>query len=297
MSDNNRQAALNCLAGSVGGVGQVLAGQPFDTIKVRIQSQPKEYRGAFDCLKKLVGENGVQGLYKGTTSPLMGISVCVSLQFLTLEKMKQYFADRNMRAGQQAGQLLPSQLFLAGGVAGLANSVASCPVEHIRTRLQIQNAGQELYSGTIDCVKKISAEYGVSALYKGMVPTLYREFFGYGAYFLAYEYFVARELAKSGGKRADLASWKVCLYGSYAGFSMWLLCFPIDAIKTKIQTDAFAANARYKSTLDCLTSTLKSGGVAGLYRGLSPCLLRAAPANAATFICFEYAMRFLQTHT
>jgi solute carrier family 25 carnitine/acylcarnitine transporter 20/29 len=68
---------------------------------------------------------------KGTLSPLVGIAFCVSIQFSVLEQNKRWFALRNEQRG--AGpQLTPSQFFLAGGVAGVANSVVSGPVEHIR---------------------------------------------------------------------------------------------------------------------------------------------------------------------
>jgi len=43
-------------------------GQPFDIIKVRLQSQNHKrplYKGAIDCLKKLLKNEGVLALYKG----------------------------------------------------------------------------------------------------------------------------------------------------------------------------------------------------------------------------------------
>ncbi|PVV02278.1 hypothetical protein BB560_003271 [Smittium megazygosporum] len=251
----NRDALMNCLAGTVGGVGQVLTGQPFDTLKVRLQSNPSKYTGALDCMRQLVRENGVSGLYKGTTSPLIGIGACVSIQFLALERMKSYYLGKSNQPG-----LTGSQLFMSGGVAGLANSVASCPVEHIRG-----------------------------------VPTLVREFFGYGVYFYAYEYLVQHTMHTKNIKRSEISPLTVCLYGGIAGISMWITLFPVDVIKTRIQTDSFA-NPKYKSSLDCIRKSIAESGFSGLYRGLTPCLIRAVPANAATFICFEYALRFLQNH-
>ncbi|PVU88602.1 hypothetical protein BB559_004001 [Furculomyces boomerangus] len=283
MDPKTKQAVFDCTAGSVGGIGQVFAGQPFDTIKVRMQTQPHLYKGTLDCLKKSIANDGVLGLYKGTLSPLMGVGLCVSIQFFTMEHMKRTFHTKN-----NGLDLTMPQLFISGATAGIANSIVSGPVEHVRTRLQVQTAavggGKQLYSGTFDCIKQIYGQYGLLGLYKGQAPTLVREFFGYGAYFSAYEFLVQKELARTGLKRDQLPSWQVCLYGSAAGFSMWLSCYPIDAIKSKIQTDGFGSSRKYNGMFDCLRKTLANEGVGGLFRGLSPCLLRAAPANAATFI-------------
>jgi solute carrier family 25 carnitine/acylcarnitine transporter 20/29 len=58
---------------------------------------------------------------------LAGIAFCVSIQFAVLEHMKRVFRDAN-----NGGKLTPVQFYVAGGIAGVANSVISGPVEHIR---------------------------------------------------------------------------------------------------------------------------------------------------------------------
>ena len=76
---------------------------------------------------------------QGTLTPLLGIGVCVSIQFGALEYSKRFFAARNVRDGRGGpdGMALGSgQLFISGVFAGLANGVVSGPVEHIRIREQ-----------------------------------------------------------------------------------------------------------------------------------------------------------------
>ena len=61
--------------------------------------------------------------------------MCVSIQFGAVESTKRYFAERNLAAGKggvDGKTLSASQLIAAGAIAGLANSVVSGPVEHIR---------------------------------------------------------------------------------------------------------------------------------------------------------------------
>lgn len=55
---------------------QVLSGQPFDTVKVRLQTQASQYSGILDCVKKTYQNEGIVGFYKGTLTPLVGIGAC-----------------------------------------------------------------------------------------------------------------------------------------------------------------------------------------------------------------------------
>lgn len=74
---------------------------------------------------------------QGTLSPLLGIGLCVSIQFGGLEYTKRFFASRNKEqgiGGPDGKTLSGAQLFAAGVTAGLANGVVSGPVEHIRIR-------------------------------------------------------------------------------------------------------------------------------------------------------------------
>lgn len=54
----------NRYRGSFGGVVQVLTGQPFDTIKVRLQSQGHLYTGTLDCIQKTIKNEGFSAFYK-----------------------------------------------------------------------------------------------------------------------------------------------------------------------------------------------------------------------------------------
>ncbi|KAI9302552.1 mitochondrial carrier domain-containing protein [Cunninghamella echinulata] len=289
------QALIDCASGTVGGILQVLVGQPFDTVKVRLQTQSVTnpiYKGMMDCVRQTRAKEGFAGFYKGTTTPLVGIGACVSIQFVVLEAMKRFYSPHGE-------SLTNGQFYLAGAASGIANSIVSGPVEHIRTRLQVQtssSAGSSglYFKGPIDAIKKIYSNYGLAGIYKGQGITMVREFQGYGAYFLAYEWLVKRSMEKTGRQRTELPAHEVCLYGASAGYAMWLTIYPIDVMKSKLQTDAFDPSQRkYHGVLDCARKTLAVEGLGGFFRGIGPCLLRAAPCNAATFMGFEVAMRFL----
>jgi solute carrier family 25 carnitine/acylcarnitine transporter 20/29 len=84
----------------------------------------------------------------------------------------------------------------------------------------------------------------------------------------------------------------VALCGSLTGVIVWLATFPIDVVKTRIQADSFLS-PKYNGMLDCTKATFRAEGFKGFYKGFSPCLLRAIPANGATFLAYETVFQIL----
>ncbi|TFK25211.1 mitochondrial carrier with solute carrier repeats [Coprinopsis marcescibilis] len=286
-------------AGTAGGVAQVLVGQPFDIVKVRMQTSAKgTYKGMFDCAGGILKNEGPLAFYKGTLTPLLGIGVCVSIQFGALEYAKRIFAAQNHArgVGGEGGKTLTgNQLFVSGIFAGLANGVVSGPVEHIRIRLQTQSNTNPTYKGPWDAIRKIYSSYGIAGLYKGQVATLAREASGYGVYFLTYEKLVQWEMEKKNIRRDQISFLNPILYGAAAGYALWAVIYPIDMIKSRMQTDGFSPSTgqKYKSTLDCVRTVWRTEGISAFTRGLGPTLIRSPFANGATFLGFEMAMRLL----
>lgn len=287
------------VSGTAGGIAQVLVGQPFDIVKVRMQTAPKgTYRSMFDCAGGILKNEGSLAFYKGTLTPLLGIGVCVSIQFGVMEYSKRLFARRNLQdgiGGPHGILLTDSQLLASGVFAGLANGVVSGPVEHIRIRLQTQSATKPQYAGPWDAIKKIYAQRGIAGIYKGQAVTLLREASGYAAYFWAYEKLVQREMATKHIRRDEISPGKAVLFGAGAGYVLWAVIYPIDMIKSRMQIDGFspADGQKYTSTLDCVRKVWRAEGAGAFVRGLGPTLIRSPFANGATFLGFEMAQRLL----
>ncbi|KAI0786570.1 mitochondrial carrier [Abortiporus biennis] len=288
-------------AGTAGGIAQVLVGQPFDIVKVRMQTAPKgTYHGMLHCAGGILKNEGPLAFYKGTVPPLLGIGVCVSIQFGAMEYSKRFFGARNLAngiGGPDGLTLDGAQLFGSGVFAGLANGVVSGPVEHIRIRLQTQSATNPVYSGPWDAVRKIYSTNGIAGIYKGQAVTFLREASGYGMYFLAYEKLMQHEMASKGIKRDQVHPAKAVLFGAAAGYALWAVIYPIDMVKSRMQTDGFSAadGQKYKSSIDCVRTVWRTEGISAFTRGLSPTLIRSPFANGATFLGFEMASRLLNS--
>ncbi|KAI0088140.1 mitochondrial carrier [Irpex rosettiformis] len=291
------KTAQDLVAGTAGGIAQVLVGQPFDIVKVRMQTAPKgTYSGMLHCAGGILKHEGPLAFYKGTLTPLLGIGVCVSIQFGAMEYSKRFFAERNLESGiggPQGTHLTGGQLLAAGTFAGLANGVVSGPVEHIRIRLQTQSAKNPLYAGPWDAIKKIYAQTGIAGIYKGQVATLWREASGYAVYFWAYEKLMHREMSLKGLSRDQVNPGYAILFGAAAGYALWAVIYPIDMIKSRMQTDGFTPSTgqKYTSTLDCVRTVWRTEGIGAFTRGLGPTLIRSPFANGATFLGFELAQR------
>ncbi|KAI0684943.1 mitochondrial carrier [Cytidiella melzeri] len=291
------KTAQDLVAGTAGGIAQVLVGQPFDIVKVRMQTAPKgTYRGMVHCAGGILKNEGPLAFYKGTLTPLLGIGVCVSIQFGAMEYSKRFFAARNVHSGiggPQGIQLTGGQLLASGLLAGLANGVVSGPVEHIRIRLQTQSATAPVYRGPWDAINKIYSARGIAGIYKGQVATLWREASGYAVYFWAYEKLMQREMAQKNITRDQVNPGYAVLFGAAAGYVLWAVIYPIDMIKSRLQTDGFSSadGQKYKSTLDCIRTVWRTEGIGAFTRGLGPTLIRSPFANGATFLGFEMANR------
>ncbi|KAI1170400.1 mitochondrial carrier [Nemania sp. FL0916] len=284
--------AKDLFAGAAGGIAQVLIGQPFDIVKVRLQTTT-QYSSALDAATSIYSKEGPLAFYKGTLTPLLGIGACVSIQFGAFGWAKRAFEASNSSSSQNK-ELSYTQYFAAGAFAGIANSVLSTPIEHVRIRLQTQPHGAErLYSGPLDCVRVLNAQGGgvLKGVYRGGAVTLLREASAYGTWFLAFEYMMNADARRNHISRDQVSAYKIAFYGGLAGEALWLASYPFDVVKSKMQTDGFGDKIRYSSMRDCFHKTWKGEGMRGFWKGIAPTLLRAMPVSAGTFAVVEATKR------
>jgi solute carrier family 25 (mitochondrial carnitine/acylcarnitine transporter), member 20/29 len=269
-------------------------GQPFDIVKVRLQTTTT-YPSALSCARSILATEGPLAFYKGTLTPLIGIGACVSVQFGAFHYARRAFESSNassnplLHAQHAAGNssLSYSQYYLSGAFAGLTNSVLSGPIEHVRIRLQTQPHGAgRLYSGPLDCIRKLAspASGGVlRGLYRGQAVTYLREAQAYGVWFLTFEYLMAQEIKRNSVARKDISSAKVAFYGGLAGEALWIASYPFDVVKSKMQSDGFGEGQQFRSMRDCFAKVWAREGMGGFWKGIGPTLLRAMPVSAGTF--------------
>lgn len=285
------------ISGGFGGVCTVLAGHPLDTIKVRLQTMPKPapgqpplFTGTYDCAKKTIQREGFRGLYKGMSAPLTGVAPIFAISFFG------FGLGKRLIQGNSDRKLSYNELFCAGAFSGVFTTSIMAPGERIKCLLQIQQGGDQpkKYNGMVDCAKKLYKEGGIRSIYKGTLATLLRDVPASGMYFLTYEY-VRDKFAENAAPGSNLGVLSSIFAGGMAGIANWAIGMPADVLKSRLQT---APEGTYPNGIRSVFKDLmKHEGPLALYKGVTPVMLRAFPANAACFVGFEICMNFLNKLT
>ncbi|XP_062200915.1 mitochondrial carnitine/acylcarnitine carrier-like protein [Phragmites australis] len=305
--------AKDLTAGTVGGAAQLVVGHPFDTIKVKLQSQPTpppgqppRYAGAVDAVKQTLAAEGPRGLYKGMGAPLATVAAFNAVLFTVRGQMEAVLRS------EPGLPLTVGQQVVAGAGAGVAVSFLACPTELIKCRLQAQSAlataapapaaaaagaggaaaatvaapaAAVKYGGPIDVAKHVlKSEGGTRGLFKGLVPTLGREVPGNAIMFGVYE--AIKQLIAGGQDTSQLGRGSLIVAGGLAGASFWGTVYPTDVVKSVLQVDDYK-NPKYSGSMDAFKKILAADGVKGLYKGFGPAMGRSVPANAACFLAYE----------
>jgi len=176
-SDFAKFFAVNLVSGGLAAAGSLCIVYPLDYARTRLASDvgagKKTFNGLFDCIAKTAkGPGGFFSLYNGFGVSVVGIVGYRGLQlgcFDTICGLNPYKKDK--------GLLGIVSTFCAAQTAITVGAGATYPFDTIRRRLQMQSEKppeQQLYKGTMDCFKKIAAEEGMSAFYKGFVANIFR---------------------------------------------------------------------------------------------------------------------------
>lgn len=84
--------------------------------------------------------------------------------------------------------------------------------------------------------RQILKDQGMRGLFTGLSSTIAREMPGYFFFFGGYE--VTRELlAKPNENRDDIGWQKTMVAGAVGGSILWLVIFPADVVKSRIQVN------------------------------------------------------------
>lgn len=289
---------VDLIAGSLAGAAQVMVGQPLDTVKVRSQiAAPGMYRGPMDVLLQTVRGEGVLALYKGMASPLLGIAAQNALLFTAFQGAKRIISPESQR-------LSVTKVALAGAVAGGINSIVSSPVELFKIRMQAQITSNST-SPTKAKPKKLSAvarevysTYGMrNGVMRGFWVTVLREVPAYAGFYTGFE--LAKSTLRSTlpssttNHSTTLPVWALMASGSFGGICNWLACYPLDVLKSRIQLSdkplprGLGGPLVLRYISDEARQIYRTEGLRAFGVGLSPTLLRAIPAAAATFTTFE----------
>ncbi|DAZ98975.1 TPA: hypothetical protein N0F65_000507 [Lagenidium giganteum] len=283
---NEYSVVVDFASGVVGGCSGIFVGQPFDTVKVRLQTHSSFYKGPIDCARQTLQHEGVRGFFKGLASPLFGSAWTNAIMFATYERALKVIDDTPQNPTL-------TSVFLAGSIGGFFQTIAVTPTDLIKCRLQVQDGHESSrYRGPMDCVKHVYQRNGIRGLFQGYVSTVYREVPSFGYYFLSYEYFKRKMIDH------DVSAHTAMLMaGGLAGVGSWAISYPMDVIKSSIQTLPLDAQAHEKTIMYQARRLYGIGGARIFVNGLETAIVRAFPVNAVTFFFYEKTSEMLKDLT
>ncbi|XP_063360224.1 calcium-binding mitochondrial carrier protein Aralar1 [Cydia amplana] len=197
LMDKNGNLSLyaEIFAGACAGGSQVIFTNPLEIVKIRLQVAG-EIAGAQKVRAwAVVKELGLFGLYKGARACLLRDMPFSAIYFPAYAHVKAKFADEN-------GYNHPLTLLAAGAIAGVPAASLVTPADVIKTRLQVvARTGQTTYTGVLDATRKIYAEEGFRAFWKGSVARVFRSSPQFGVTLVTYEILQRLFYVDFGGSR------------------------------------------------------------------------------------------------
>lgn len=310
---------VDLVAGAVaGGVSRTIT-SPLDVIKIRFQVQMEptstrtwlsaaqiqqsKYTGMLQATKDIVKEEGLSGLWRGNVPALLMVMPYTAIQFVVLHKLKSFAAGSSR--GDDHVKLNPALSFISGALAGCAATVGSYPFDLLRTVLASQGE-PKVYPNLRSAFVAILQSRGIQGLYAGLSPTLIEIVPYAGMQFGSYDSF--KRLAMIWNQKhmwpQELSKLQLFTCGLAAGTAAKICCHPLDVVKKRFQVEGLRRNpsygasieeSMYKNVWDAILRIFEAEGIAGLYKGLFPSLVKAAPAAALTFVVYESMSEWMQT--
>ncbi|KAH6997851.1 mitochondrial carrier domain-containing protein [Ilyonectria sp. MPI-CAGE-AT-0026] len=305
------EAIEDVVCGSIAGAVGKYIEYPFDTVKVRLQSQPDHlplrYSGPLDCFRQAIKSDGFLGLYRGISAPVVGAAAETSSLFV-FESIGREVMFLTGLASREKGLSLPD-LFLTGAFAGVFTSVVLTPIELVKCKIQAPMGDGSVSTPLrpLPVIREIFRHEGLRGFWHGQLGTLIREAGGGSAWFGAKEtvtslfYQHRIKAATSEAERRQILAtplpfWQQAVAGASAGVSYNFIFFPADTIKSRMQTVPLGSMGEKRTFWNEGAALWRQHGIRGMYRGCGITCLRSAPSSAFIFMIYDGLKAHLPSH-
>lgn len=303
---------------------------PLDVVKIRLQTQQKamlsnkcflycnglmdhlcpctngkmpewmrrngKFNGTVDALIKISKTEGIISLWSGL-SPTLGLAIPATVvYFVSYEQLRLYLKDTYNKEFKKRGISVEQPFWipvLAGGTARIWAATLVSPLELIRTKMQSQKLS---YAEITQVLKTVVRYSGISGLWMGLSSTLLRDVPFSAIYWLNYESIKRIFYSSSQTFTFNLAA------GAVAGSIAAVFTIPFDVVKTHRQIEMGEKEiysekpSRSSNTWSIIQRIYHQNGLKGLFTGLTPRLVKVAPACAIMIATFEHGKRFFQSY-
>lgn len=256
----------------------------------------------FQILRSIHVHEGWRALFKGLGPNLIGVVPARSINFYVYGNGKRILGEYfNYSELEET----PAQIhLLAAAVAGIATGTATNPIWLVKTRLQLDKSNAQYgkdrqYRNSWDCIKQTVRHEGIRGLYKGLSAS-YLGVTESSLQWVMYEQMKSRLKRRDNAKRADPAH----TYSSWDAAELWggrvtaagaaklvaaAITYPHEVVRTRLRQAPTVSvgngkvEMKYTGLVQCFKTVWKEEGMAGMYGGLTPHLLRVVPSAAIMF--------------
>ncbi|XP_064459710.1 solute carrier family 25 member 35-like [Ornithodoros turicata] len=181
-NDGSLSVPKSIAAGATAGCIGAFIGSPLYQVKVQLQAQSSapiavgyqhKHEGTLSAFLRIYRENGVHGLWRGSTAALLRVSSGSAVQLSTFSKSKALINEFPIFREHTWLNAL-----VASSISGVVVVATMTPFDVCCTRLYNQPTDPRgkglLYTGIVDCFLKIFRTEGFMGFYKGVTASFLR---------------------------------------------------------------------------------------------------------------------------
>ncbi|KAL8938686.1 MAG: hypothetical protein Q9211_003088 [Gyalolechia sp. 1 TL-2023] len=295
------------LAGGIAGVVSRTATAPLDRLKVYliaqtnvkdeaikaaksgapVQAAKHASRPMIEASKTLWRMGGIRSLFAGNGLNVIKVMPESAIKFGSYEGSKRLLA--NLEGHNDPKALKPWTQFLAAGLGGMIS-------QFVKFRMQCETVEGGLHGNKLisDTARKLWKKNGIRSFYRGL-PMGLLGMFPYSAIDLTtFEYtkrFVVSYNAKKRHCHEDDASpgnFAIACMGAFSGAFGASVVYPLNLLRTRLQSQGTATHPpTYTGIMDVTVKTIRGEGFRGLFKGITPNLLKVVPAVSITYVVYD----------
>jgi len=173
---------------------------------------------------------------------------------------------------------------VGGGLTGGINICIVFPTEFVKTQLQLDNGKEKKYNGSIDVVRKTIKEKGIRGMYRGITVLLAGTVPTYAVRFGTFDHLKGLNCGQDG----ELSPLSRLGCGLGAGIAEATLVVTwVETLKVRLISDQRKRVPQYRGLTHAASSIIKTEGIGGLYKGLTPTILKQGSNQAIRFTIMD----------
>ncbi|EUC37616.1 hypothetical protein COCCADRAFT_85134 [Bipolaris zeicola 26-R-13] len=302
------------VAGGIAGIVSRTSTAPLDRLKVYLIAQTSvaeeavvaakhgnivkaamnAWRPLATATKELWQAGGMRSLYAGNGLNVVKVMPESAIKFGSYEAAKRIFAKIE---GHNDPAIIHSwSKFVAGGLAGMVSQFAVYPIDTLKFRMQCETVSGGLHGNRLiwATAKKMWTTGGIAAYYRGLPMGIFG-IFPYAALDLGTFEYLKRYVARRNAKRlgcheqdAEPGGFMTAAIGGFSGAFGASAVYPLNLLRTRLQSQGTVLHPRtYTGIMDVTRQTIAGEGVRGLFKGLTPNLLKVVPAVSITYVVYD----------